>query len=73
MRALILLIAIIVLFALVGWISFSSETGQSSINIETNEIREDTGEVMRQGSELLQNAEEQVTPDSRPSPADSRD
>jgi hypothetical protein len=60
MRALLLLVAIVLILAVVGWISFSSEPGRSSINIETDEIREDTGEVMREGSELLRNAEEEI-------------
>ena len=63
MRLLILFAALVLLFALIGWISFSSDPGRSSINIETEEIREDTGEMMHKGSELLQDAEEDVTPD----------
>jgi hypothetical protein len=62
MRILILLIALVVVLALVGWVTFSDEPGRSSINIETEEIRQDTGEVMHEGSELLQDAEEKVTP-----------
>jgi hypothetical protein len=51
-----------VIFALVGWISFSADDGRSSINLETDEIREDTGEIMGKGSELLQDAEREVSP-----------
>jgi hypothetical protein len=63
MRVLLLLVALVVLFALVGWVTFSSDSGRSSINIETDEIRQDTGEVMHKGSELLEQAEEEVTPE----------
>jgi hypothetical protein len=63
MRALIILLAIVVLLALVGWISFNNSDGRSSINLETQEIREDTGEMMNKGSELLKEAEEEVAPD----------
>ena len=65
MRALIILAAVVILLALVGWITFHSEPGRSSINLETEEIREDTGEMMRSGSELLRDAEEEIT-DDRP-------
>jgi hypothetical protein len=65
MRVLILVVALFVLFALVGWVTFSSESGRSSINVETNEIRQDTGEVLHKGSELLEDAEEEVAPGDR--------
>jgi hypothetical protein len=62
MRVLIIFAALVLLFALVGWITFSNEQGQSSINLETEEIRQDTGEMMHQGSELLEDAEQEVSP-----------
>ncbi|MEX0610584.1 MAG: hypothetical protein WD738_15155 [Pirellulales bacterium] len=66
MRALIILAAVVILLALVGWITFNSEPGRSSINLETEEIREDTGEMMRSGSELLRDAKEEITDETRP-------
>lgn len=60
MRAIIILIAIIVVCALVGWISFSNGPGRSSINIETNEIRQDTKQVMQSGADLLHKAGDKV-------------
>ena len=57
MRVLIILAAILVLFALVGWITFGNDAGRSSINLETEEIRKDTSEMMNKGSELLEDAE----------------
>lgn len=62
MRVLIIFAALVLLFALIGWISFSSNDGRSSINLETDEIRQDTGELMHNGSELLQDAEKDVAP-----------
>lgn len=62
MRVLLIFVAIVVLLALVGWISFSNDPGRSSINLETQEIREDTGEMMHKGSELLREAEGEVAP-----------
>jgi hypothetical protein len=63
MRVLLIVLALIVVFALVGWITFSDDDGRASINLETDEIREDTGEVMNKGSELLKDAEQEVAPD----------
>jgi hypothetical protein len=62
MRVLILVLALVVLFALAGWITFSGDAGRSSIHLETNEIRQDTGEAMHKGAELLEKAEEEVAP-----------
>lgn len=69
MRVLVILAAILVLFALVGWITFGNDAGRSSINLETEEIRKDTGEMMNKGSELLKNAEEEVAPNSENEPS----
>jgi hypothetical protein len=62
MRVLLIFAALVLLFALIGWISFSSNEGRSSINLETTEIREDTSDLMHEGSELLKDAEEEVAP-----------
>jgi hypothetical protein len=64
MRVLIIVVAVLVLFALVGWITFGNDPGRSSINLETEEIREDTAEMMNQGSQLLNDAEAEVSPES---------
>ena len=63
MRVLIIVLVLLILAALVGWISFSNEDGRTSINLETNEIRQDTGEIMNKGSDLLKEAEHEVNPE----------
>lgn len=57
MRALIILAAVVLLLALVGWITFSNGPDRSSINIETQEIKQNTRDVMEKSSELLKDAE----------------
>jgi hypothetical protein len=68
MRALIILAALVAILALVGWITFSSGPDRSTINLETQEIREDTGEALHRGSELLREAEGEVSPAEERSP-----
>lgn len=63
MRVLIIVLALVILATLIGWVSFSKEDGRSSINLETDEIRRDTGEIMNKGSELLKEAEQEVNPE----------
>jgi hypothetical protein len=60
MRALFFLIAIVLVLALVGWISFSKSPGRSSINIETQQIQQDTNRALEKGSDLLHKAGESV-------------
>jgi hypothetical protein len=71
MRFVLLLVALLVLFALAGWITFSGDGERSSINLETNEIREDTGQAMHEGAELLHKAEQEVAPDEKLEPAEN--
>jgi hypothetical protein len=76
MRVLIILVAIIIVFALVGWISFHREPGRASVNIETQEIQEDTKDAMKAGANLLHKAGDDIDPDqadkSAPATAPSR-
>jgi hypothetical protein len=62
MRALLILIIVIALLAFAGWLTFSSGPGRSSVNIETNEIREDMQEMVRSGAKILDRAEDEIAP-----------
>jgi hypothetical protein len=60
MRALLILAAIILILALVGWISFSKGPDRASVNIESERIRQDTKEAMQSGAEMLHKAGDKV-------------
>jgi cytoskeletal protein RodZ len=60
MRALILLVVVILVLALAGWISFSKSPDRSSINLETQQIQQDTDRALESGSNLLREAGEAV-------------
>jgi hypothetical protein len=60
MRTIIALAIVLLVLALVGWITFSQGDGRSSINVETERIREDTQDALESGSNLLQDAERQL-------------
>jgi hypothetical protein len=64
MRLILILAAVIALLAIAGWITFHNEPGRASINLETDEIREDTGHMMQEGAELLREARDEVKPES---------
>jgi hypothetical protein len=68
MRALILLAVIVLVLALVGWISFSKGPDRTSINIESNRIRQDTKEVMESGAKMLHKAGDKVETEANRAP-----
>lgn len=61
MRALIILAAVVLLMALIGWVTFSRGPGESSINLETDQIKSDTQEAMESGAKMLDEAEDAIT------------
>ena len=71
MRALILLAAIVLILALVGWITFSKGPGRSSINIESDRIRQDTKEVMESGAKMLHKAGDKVESEANRQPSET--
>jgi hypothetical protein len=72
MRALIFLIAVVLLLALAGWISFSKSPGRSSINLETQQIKQDTDRALQSGSNLLNEAGDAAESRSQPQPVPVR-
>lgn len=70
MRALILLAAIVLILALVGWISFSKGPDRASINIESDRIRQDTKQVMESGAQILHKAGDKVESEANRQPSE---
>ncbi len=67
MRALIVIVALILILALVGWITFSKGPDRASIDLETGKIRQDTQHAMQSGAELLHKAgDKMATEANRP-------
>jgi len=60
MRALIVIVVLVLVFALLGWITFNKGPDRASINIEAGQIREDTKQAMQSGAELLHRAGDKV-------------
>jgi hypothetical protein len=53
MRTFIILALVLLLLAVVGWVSFSRTGTKASINLETNQIKQDTREMVDTGKEML--------------------
>ena len=73
MRALILLAAIVLILALVGWLTFNRDDGRASINLETQEIRQDTKELLESGSQALERAASDTAEADRADPSERSD
>ena len=69
MRALIFLPLIVLVLALVGWISFSKGPDRTSINIESDKIRQDTKQLMGSGAQMLHKAGDKVEAEADRAPA----
>ena len=60
MRAIILLLAVVVLLVFIGWLTVSSGPDRASINIEKQEIKEDTREMLEAGDKAIERARQSV-------------
>ena len=60
MRAIIFLAVVVLIMVLVGWISFSSQPGRSTINVETQKIEQDTEKIVESGKNLIREAGDAV-------------
>ena len=49
----------IICMAFAGWITFDSYSGGASVELNTNEMKKDTDEVIRKGEELIDKASEE--------------
>lgn len=61
MRSLIGAVLLVALLALVGWVTFSSSPGRSSVNVETDKIERDLQELSDTAQEAGQEIRESVT------------
>jgi hypothetical protein len=60
MRVVILLAAIVLVLALVGWITFRKGPEGPSVTVESERIRQDTKRVMDSGAQVLHKAGDKV-------------
>lgn len=72
MRGVVAVIVVVLLLALAGWVTFGSDSGSASINLETETIKEDTATAVEKGKQLLSdaNAELDSSDDTAAEPSD---
>lgn len=60
MKGLLILIAVAVLMAVGGWLTFSNTGHRASVTIETEKIERDTRSAVRNGADALSEAAEKI-------------
>lgn len=55
MRALVIAIVVVLVLALLGWLRFSTPDGKPTMQIDTQEMQEDSGEIVEQGKAAVEN------------------
>ncbi len=60
MKGLLILIAVIVLMAVGGWLTFSNTGHCTSVTIETEKIERDTRSAVQNGADALSEAAEKI-------------
>jgi len=66
MRGILCLILIVLVLALVGWISFNRDPSRPGVNLETQKMKDDTKRAMDNGADLLKKAENSIDSSKRP-------
>lgn len=60
MRGLLVIIAVVILLAFVGWITFGNDDGEATITLEKERIRQDTQEMLDTGADLIDRAQDRA-------------
>jgi hypothetical protein len=68
MRALLVIVAVVLVLVLIGWISFNNAGDRASVNIETDKIKQDTETVIDAGEDLIDRDRDEAAVD----PADQQ-
>jgi hypothetical protein len=56
-RAILFLALIVLVLALIGWITFNRDAERPGVNLETQKMKDDTQKALDTGAELLKKAE----------------
>ena len=59
MRAILLIVVILVVLALVGWVSFSTPDGDPTLRIDADKVKQDTAVIVEKSKQALDNVAKQ--------------
>lgn len=61
MKALLVVVVLVCVFALVGWVTFNLSPGDASVTLETDKIKQDTQKVVDKSKEAFQDTKENLS------------
>lgn len=70
MRAILILVGVVIVLALIGWVTFSTSPDRATMNVETETIKQDTSEMVDAGERLVESAEDSLDDDESPATTD---
>lgn len=53
-RALIIIVALVIIMGLVGWLQFSSTDGDPTIRVNTEKVKQDSSRILEQSKKALE-------------------
>lgn len=65
MKAILVIVAIVLILAVIGWISFGTNGDRASMTIESDRIRHDTREAAERGREAVNKARRSLREEAR--------
>ena len=65
MKAILIVLAIVIVLVLIGWVSFGTSDNGASISVDTDRIQQDTGEAIERGGELIENTRDEIREERR--------
>lgn len=66
MRTVIVIVVIVVALAAIGWLSFGTPQGEPTIQIETEEVEQDTEDMARAGSRAVEEVGDRLSGEPQP-------
>lgn len=76
MRAILLILAILVLLFGICWVSFTSSDGSASVSIDTKKVKDDTSTVVEESKEIVEDGIDKIkskTTGNTPSASESEE
>lgn len=60
MRALIVIVVLLLILAAVGWLKFSTPSGDPTLRVDTEKVRQDTSTIVEKSKEAVDSAAQKI-------------
>ena len=66
MRAILVIVVILVVLALVGWVSFSTPDGDPTLRIDADKVKQDTAVIVEKSKQAIDNVANKIDEGTEP-------